>query len=126
LYQHVQFHGLFYPNKGVDGVLPYLLGDKGYPLICWIMTPFKEEGQHSILKLLYNRKHKRGKLVVENFLGILKKIFKEMQKFDLHVTFLSNVCTCCCLLHNLFMFEDEINIAKLFCIIKLEVNAQDE
>jgi hypothetical protein len=26
-----------------------------------------------------------------------------MQKFDLHVTFLSNVCTCCCLLHNLFM-----------------------
>jgi hypothetical protein len=24
--------------------VPYLLGDKCYPLITWIMTPFKEEG----------------------------------------------------------------------------------
>ncbi len=101
--QHAQFHGLFDPNKGVDGVFPYLLNDKGYPLICWIMTPFKKEGQHSILELLYNRKHKRGKLVVENSFG---KIFKEIQKFDLHVTFLFDVCTCC-LLHNLFRFENE-------------------
>jgi hypothetical protein len=32
-----------------------LLGDKGYPLINWIMTSFKENGQHSIFELLYNR-----------------------------------------------------------------------
>jgi hypothetical protein len=90
------------------------------------MTPFKEEGQHSILEPLYNRKHKRRKSIVENSFGILNKTFKEMQKFDLHVTSLFVVCTCCCLLHNLFRFEDETNIAKLFCIIELEVNAQDK
>jgi len=34
---------------------PYLLGDKNYPLIItWIMTPFKEEGTHTILELFYN------------------------------------------------------------------------
>jgi hypothetical protein len=77
LYQHIQFHGLF-DNKGVDGVLPYLLSDNDYPLICWIMTPFKEEGQHSILELFYNWKHKKGKSVVDNSFGILKKTFKEM------------------------------------------------
>ncbi len=57
LYQYAQFHGLFDPNKGVDGVFPYLLGDKGYPLICWIMMPFKEEGQHSSLEPLYQKKY---------------------------------------------------------------------
>ncbi len=42
------------------------------------------------------------------------------------MTFLLNVCTSCCLLHNLLKFEDETNIAKLLCIIELEVNSQDE
>ncbi len=42
------------------------------------------------------------------------------------MTFLLNVSTCCCLLHNFLKFEDETNIAKLLCIIELEVNAQDE
>jgi hypothetical protein len=41
------------------------------------------------------------------------------------VTFLSHVYTCC-LLHNLFRFENETYIVKLLYIIELEVNAQDE
>jgi hypothetical protein len=78
LYKHVQNQGLFDPRKGVDGFPPYLLGDKGYQLITWIMTPFKEEGQHSILELLYNRKHKQGRLIVENVFSNLKKTFREL------------------------------------------------
>jgi hypothetical protein len=34
------------------------------------IDPYKEEGQHSILEFLYNMKHKRGSLVVENAFGI--------------------------------------------------------
>jgi len=64
---------LFDVNKVVDGTPPYLLGDKGYSLINWIMTPFKKEGQHSILELLYNNKHNIGRYVVENAFAILKK-----------------------------------------------------
>ncbi len=126
LYKHVQNQGLFDPRKGVNGFPSYLLGDKGYPLITWIMTPFKKEGQHSILEILYNRKHKRGRLVVENIFGILKKTFKELQKFELHVTFLHDVFTCCCLLHNLFKFENEASFARLFRIIKLEIGVHEE
>jgi hypothetical protein len=33
---------------------PYLLDDKEYPLISWIMTPYKNDGQHYVLKILYN------------------------------------------------------------------------
>jgi hypothetical protein len=40
------------------------------------MTQFKEDVKHAILKMLYNKKHKRGQSVVENSFGILKKTFK--------------------------------------------------
>jgi len=39
LYKQIQLHGLFNITKGSceDGIPPYL-GDKGYPIISWIMT----------------------------------------------------------------------------------------
>jgi len=74
LYCHVQYHNLFDPNKGVEGIPPYWLGDKGYILINWIMILFKEDGQHFILELFYNKKYKSSKYVIENVFGILKKI----------------------------------------------------
>jgi hypothetical protein len=58
-----------------NGFAPYLVGDKGYPLISWIMMPYNEEGQHLILEFLYNMKHKRDHFVVENAFSILKKTF---------------------------------------------------
>ncbi len=44
LYRCVQFQGLFDLKKGANGFPPYLLGDKAYPLVNWIMMPCKEEG----------------------------------------------------------------------------------
>jgi hypothetical protein len=56
------------------------------------MTPFKEEGHHIVLELLYNIRHKEGHSIVENTFGILKKPFREfLTKFGLHVSFLPNV-----------------------------------
>ncbi len=72
---------------------PYLHGVMGYPLLPWFMTLHKEdEKHHSILELLYNCKHKWGKLVVENTFGILKETFIELlKKTKLHVTILQCV-----------------------------------
>jgi hypothetical protein len=76
LYMKAQYIGLFEIGRASqNGFAPYLLGDKGYPLISWIMTPYKEEGHHFFLKLMYNKKHKRDHFVVENAFGILKKTF---------------------------------------------------
>ncbi len=55
LYCHVQYYNLFDPSTRVEQIPPYLLGDKGYILINWIMTSFKEDGQHCILELFYNK-----------------------------------------------------------------------
>lgn len=48
--KNVQYVYLFNVKKGCEnGIPPYLLGDKGYPFISQIMTPFKEEGTYIIL-----------------------------------------------------------------------------
>jgi hypothetical protein len=56
-YKQIRLNGLFDITQGCgNGILSYLLGDEGYPLINLIMTLFKEDKHHSILELLYNKK----------------------------------------------------------------------
>jgi hypothetical protein len=85
-YKNAQCHGLFESNTNFEhGLSPYHLKNKGYSLITWITTSFKEKGHYIIFKLLYNRKHKHNHSIVENMFKILKKHFKEfLTKSSLH------------------------------------------
>jgi len=67
LHKHAQYHGLFEQTKNL---CDFLLGDKGYPLISWIMIPCKKERWHTIVKLLYNRKHKHQRSIVDNYFSM--------------------------------------------------------
>jgi len=101
--KNAQCHGWFEYNTNFEhGFPPYHLKNKGYSLITWIMTPFKEKGHYIILKLLYNRKHKHNHSIVENMFKILKNNFKEfLTKSSLHMFFVFNAFIICCLLHDL-------------------------
>lgn len=98
LYRKAENHGLFAydPRFFQHGFPPYLLGDKSYLLITWIMIPFKENNQRTILELLYNKRRKQRNFEMDNAFIILKKTLKEfLTKFDFHVFFLFyafNVC----------------------------------
>jgi len=86
-----------------EGFPPYLLGDKGYPFLLWIMTPHRE-GRLIVLEEIYNRKHNRGRSVVEKSFDILKQSFWElMKKSELHVTFLPDVVIAYCYLYNMLL-----------------------
>jgi hypothetical protein len=66
------------------------------------MISFKEESQHKILEILYNKRHKQINYAMENAFGILKKSLKEFfTKFDLYVFFVFDAFNVCCLLHNI-------------------------
>jgi hypothetical protein len=79
LWQHVMHRGLLSTTTGSqDGFPPYLLADKGYPLLSWMMTPFKEDGEpRSLAQTLYNRRHRRGRSVVENTFGLMKENWRK-------------------------------------------------
>ncbi len=110
IYYFVQSQRLFNANEGHEGFSPFMLRDKRYPLLSWLMT-LPREGNYNLLEMLYNRKHKQVQFVVENAFGILKKIFHELQgKIEMHIYFAPNYITCCCLLHNLLICCHEIDV----------------
>lgn len=66
------------------------------------MTPFKEDGQHSVLEMLYNWKHKHEQFVVESAFKIIFKKFKKLfgkfkfpMIFIFYVFYMLTICTTC-------------------------------
>lgn len=71
----------------VNGYFPYLIGDLGYPLLSWLMV-LHQGRELSILEVLFNKKLRSARCVVENAFGILKHTFRELLlKSDLHLGF---------------------------------------
>lgn len=84
------------------------------------MTPHRE-GRLTILEQLYNRKHKRGRSVVEHTFGILKQTFRElMKKSELHVTFLPDAVMACCYLHNILLGQHPHEVERLMELLQVE------
>jgi len=50
---------VFLCKKGQKGVVPYLLTDKSYPFLYWLMSLHKD-GEQNILEMLFNKKLKQG------------------------------------------------------------------
>ena len=67
---------LFPQNVTFEGFHSYLVGDFGYLLLPWLLTPFcdalGQRGQTPIVEHLYNRELSRADSIVENAFGILK------------------------------------------------------
>jgi hypothetical protein len=84
--------------------------------------PIQRRRHHNILELLYNKKNKYGRFVMENVFKILKNNCKFFfTKFDLPISFVHDAFTSCCLLHNLLRSQIETNVERLMRIIVMEL-----
>jgi hypothetical protein len=101
LYHKVMNGELFHFNYGLEDVKPYLIRDKGYYFLPWLMIPCTQLANyhHIVLEaLIYNKQLCQTRNVVENSFGILKKSFRKLLlKSNLNILFLLVVC----LLHSL-------------------------
>lgn len=78
----------------------YLLGDKGYPCLKYLLTPVRNAMAPSERR--YNTSHCRTRCVVERSIGVLKKRFPCLtNKLNYSPSKCANITTVCAMLHNL-------------------------
>lgn len=82
-----------------------ILGDSGYPLEPWLMTPLAENDVLPNSKQeSYNRLHKRARNLIERVNGQLKSRFRcllQHRTLHYHPTMAAKLIISCCVLHNM-------------------------
>ncbi len=106
---------LFNENILHEGIRPYIIDDKGYLFLPWLMVLHQQMGvHHYVFQAFFNKRLNHARVVVENNFKILKKTFWELlNKSNLNVHFLPNVVVCCCMLHNMILNGKDFNIDEL-------------
>ncbi|KAJ8966272.1 hypothetical protein NQ314_003640 [Rhamnusium bicolor] len=82
----------------------YLLGDSGYPLRSWLLTPLEEEPAQNTPEHTYNSIHKTTRVKTECCNGLLKGRFRCLIKHRvLHYNpaFSCKIINACAVLHNM-------------------------
>ena len=96
---------------------PYIVADRGYPLLSWCITPFKMGPMGNPLsqeELWFNHKHSSTRMCVERGFGILKARFKEIGlKSALKLNFLPTVVHSCCVLHNILLASKDRTLDQI-------------
>lgn len=96
---------------------PYLVADRGYPLLSWCITPFKLGPMGLPLsgeEAWFNRKHSSTRMSVERGFGILKARFKEIgTRSSLKLDFMPTVIHCCCILHNILLASKDRTLEQI-------------
>ena len=96
---------------------PYIVADRGYPLLSWCITPYKKGPMGLPLsreEQWFNRKHSSTRMSVERGFGILKSRFKEIgTKSSLKLDFLPTVVHCCCILHNILLASKDRTLDQI-------------
>lgn len=92
---------------------PVLVGDSGYKLRRWVMTPI-QGNDLTDSEERYNRRQKRTRVKIECTFGILKKRFACLEKLRLTPEFAAAVIKSCVIFHNMALrhqpvMEDEID-----------------
>ncbi|KAF9596638.1 hypothetical protein IFM89_012761 [Coptis chinensis] len=96
-------------SEGIE-VREYIVGDAGFPLLPWLVTPYQGK-DISESKSEFNKRHFATRMVAQRALARLKEMWSyiqpEMWRPDKHK--LPRIILVCCLLHNIVIdLEDEV------------------
>ncbi|KAI4455474.1 hypothetical protein MML48_9g00002310 [Holotrichia oblita] len=92
-------------NRNLNKYFPlseyHLVGDSAYPLLKWLMTPYRNNGNLTERQRRYNTAHSNTRIVIEHTFGLMKSRWRILQYINVNsVTKAVNIIVACCVLHN--------------------------
>ena len=93
-----------------------LLGDSAFPILEWLITPFRVFGNLTQEQRRFNRVHSRCRLVIEHAFGMLKCRFRRLLRFDsCDMNILVDSVQSACVLHILCVIErDAFDVSDVY------------
>lgn len=80
----------------------HLLADSAYPLSNRMLTSYRDNGHLDRLKINYNRKHARTRVIIERVFGLLTGRFRKLKYVYMYATdLIPLIVLACCVLHNI-------------------------
>lgn len=88
-------------SEGVE-IREYIVGDSGFPLTPWLLTPYQGK-QVSEIKTEYNKRHFASRVVAQRALSRLKEMWRIIQgkMWRPDKNRLPRIILACCILHNI-------------------------
>nr|GMC87602.1 putative nuclease HARBI1 [Ipomoea batatas] len=88
-------------------VRPYIVGDWGFPLLSFLLTPFSWNRTGSPAQNAFDEALMKGRKMVEEAIGLLKGRWKILQNLNVGLTHAPQTIVACCVLHNLCQIARE-------------------
>ena len=85
----------------------FILGDAAYPLMSWLLVPYRDNGKLNAIQKNHNFVHAATRCTVERPFALLKGRFRRLKYLDIkHMEDIVNVIMTCCIFHNICLQND--------------------
>ncbi|CAM6100812.1 unnamed protein product [Calypogeia fissa] len=88
-------------------IRPYIVGDWGYPLLSFLLTPFTGNETGTPAQNVFDERLMKGRAVCEEAIGLLKGKWKILQNLNVGLNYAAQTVVACCVLHNICVMNGE-------------------
>lgn len=98
---------LFSYGPNVCSPRRFIIGDAAYPLLQWLLVPYRDNGRLTPVQRNFNFVHSATRCIVERAFALLKGRFRRLKYLDMkHMEDICQVILTCCIFHNICLQND--------------------